>query len=63
MKQCERPDCDLLATMAVRTTAPDALRTQIYWDPEDAPKGADLLCHIHGPQLVTNLATTLGQKQ
>lgn len=56
-------DCPLKPTMAIRTTAPSALRTQIFWDPEDAPKVADLLCHIHGPRMLADLASTLGREQ
>lgn len=43
--------------MAVRTTAPAGLRTQIFWDPNDAPKTAEPYCHIHGPTFLQDLAT------
>lgn len=54
--------CHVEATMAVRTTAPSALRTQVFWDVTDAPKAADLLCEVHGTALLTSLAKTLGRQ-
>lgn len=58
----QRPGCIKDATMGIRTTAPDALRTQIFWDVTDAPKTAELLCEEHGTALLVGLAKTVGQQ-
>ena len=59
---CTGPLCENEATMGVRTTAPGSLKTTIYWDAEDAPKAAELLCERHGAALLASLAGSLGRQ-
>ena len=55
---CSTKDCDRVALMAIRNTAPrgKSLVTTIWQDEEDAPKTAARYCGPCGVEIAANLA-------
>jgi hypothetical protein len=62
---CSRPGCPDLSALAVRTTSPakGSLRTQVFWDPDDASGTAEHLCSAHGGELLASLWQSFGGRQ
>jgi hypothetical protein len=60
--ECARTGCTEPATLGIKTDdrGVRGIATTVYYDPANAPKGAEANCSPHGVALLTSLIDTLG---
>ncbi len=60
--KCSQDRCEQQAVLAIRTSGTESvrgIRSEVYYEPDKAPKGSDPKCAAHGVALVEGLIAVL----